>query len=55
MATSAIGGFMVDAQIDIDGFANVLAIRAAFEKKAIPQKVHRYIDTRYHALALQQL
>jgi ABC-type nitrate/sulfonate/bicarbonate transport system substrate-binding protein len=55
MATSAIGGFMVDAQIDIDGFANVLAIRAAFEKKAIPQKVQRYIDTRYHALALQQL
>ena len=55
MATSAIGGFMVDAQIDIDGFANVLAIRAAFEKKAIPQKVHRYIDTHYHALALQQL
>ena len=55
MATSAIGGFMVDAQIDIDGFANVLAIRAAFEKKVIPQKVHRYIDTRYHALALQQL
>jgi len=55
MATSAMGGFMVDAHIDIDGFANVLAIRAAFEKKAIPQKVQRYIDTRYHALALQQL
>jgi ABC-type nitrate/sulfonate/bicarbonate transport system substrate-binding protein len=55
MATSAIGGFMVDAQIDIDGFSNVLAIRAAFEKKAIPQKVQRYIDTRYHVLALQQL
>jgi ABC-type nitrate/sulfonate/bicarbonate transport system substrate-binding protein len=55
MATSSAGGFKVDAHIDIEGFANVLAIRAAFEKKSTPQQVQRYIDTRYHALALHQL
>ncbi len=55
MATSPRGGLMVDANIDLEGFANVLSIRAAFEKKAIPQRVQRYIDTRYHALAMQQI
>ena len=55
MATLPQGGLTVDAHIDMEGFANVLSIRAAFEKKDIPQKVQKYIDTRYHERAMKQL
>lgn len=55
MATSPKSGFMVDAYIDMDGFENVLAIRASFDGQATVQNVDKYIDIRYHSQAIKEL
>jgi len=49
-------GFARDAQFDLDGFRNVLKIRAEFEGGgATPQPVERYLDLSYHQKALAGL
>lgn len=55
MATSPKSGFMADAYIDMDGFENVLAIRASFDGQATVQNVDKYIDIRYHSQAIKEL
>jgi ABC-type nitrate/sulfonate/bicarbonate transport system substrate-binding protein len=47
-------GFAHDGQFDLEGFKNVLALRAAYEGKP-PQDPQRYLDLSYYDRALRAL
>jgi ABC-type nitrate/sulfonate/bicarbonate transport system substrate-binding protein len=55
IATSPKTGMMSDAFIDLEGFKNVLSIRASYENNLSPPQVDRYIDLKYHGKAIQEL
>ena len=47
------GGFATDARLDLDGFKNVLKLRAGLEGQwgGTPPPPHRYLDLSYYARA----
>lgn len=47
-------GFARDGKFDMEGFKNVLALRAAYEGKP-PQDTQRYLDLSYYDRALRAL
>ena len=56
-AVAAPGGLAPDARIDLNGFANVLKLRADVEHQwnGIPPPVDKYYDPTYHDAALARL
>ena len=56
-AVAAPGGLVPDARIDLNGFANVLKLRAEIEHQwnGVPPPVDKYYDPSYHDAALAKL
>jgi ABC-type nitrate/sulfonate/bicarbonate transport system substrate-binding protein len=57
VATHPSGGFMPDARVDMDGFRNVLALRAKFhgDWDGVPPSPQRYLDLSYYDRAMASL
>ncbi len=57
IATDPLGGFAIDAKLDMPGFRNVLALRAEIEGQwgGNPPPPERYIDLSYYERAMQGL